>query len=142
MKPFLSILLCLLCGCASTRETSSIQGLRILSEIGLSRSQIETLDNGFSWALAHGLKAEANHVTVKVVKGELTPGGSYGIPTIGSPTGYAGGRTLSFNPIIIELPVEHLDNLSHEFMHIILWQKTGDSDGNHSLPIWKQLGLF
>lgn len=145
MKFPLVTLVLLLSGCGvfhGTPETATPSGMRVLSDVQLTLEQLAILDDSLSWAQTHGLAGDPRTITVLVKVGTLTPGGNYGFRSASSPTGWDGGNTLSYNPIIIQLATQHLENLRHEFLHCILFQKTGDSDAQHSLPIWKELGQF
>lgn len=144
MKNILFLEILLVCGCSSfqTKEITSNMGMRILSEVQISQDQITLLDDGLAWAQINGLKGDPKTFTLIIKDCEQRPSGAYGFKTPDSPTGWAGAETFSCDPVMIRLCPQELQFLRHEFIHVILFQKTGDSDDAHSSPIWKELRQF
>lgn len=144
MKKPLILAIIMICGCATfqTKETATNLGMRVLSDVEISQDQISLLDENLTWAQTNGLKGDPKTLTLIIKACEQRPSGAYGFKTPDSPTGWAGAETFSCDPVMIRLCPQELQFLRHEFLHVILFQKTGDSDATHSQAIWKELGQF
>lgn len=146
-----ALVVMVLTGCSTTRgpysdlsgKQTTPLGIVCRSSSALTDAQLDDIDTHFVWAKKQGLQFDADEIVLNIVDGQLTPGGNWGVPDTGSPTGWDAGKVVRFNgPVEIDLVKPSLVNLRHEFLHVILFNRTSDSDAGHALPIWRELGVY
>lgn len=106
-----------------------------------SPEDLSAIDDAFLWATQHGLEVDPSEVTINFVKPIEFEPGKYGFQDNGGQW-VAGLVQETHAPWSILLLQGRLDDLRHEFTHMILFEENLPGNQDHSNPLWKEWGVW